>query len=138
MSETDQTREQLLEILAKLQGPRNRLFEMLKPRATARAGAEPTPLDLVLWKSIRDLDAVTGLLRGTLAEALDLTRDDEEMHELLYDLVIEDCFSPQTLDDPGDVFIPPYSPEQAGLKVYFEHGRYADSRIMPSQLGHSL
>ena len=124
MSESDQDRKQLREIVAELQGSRNRLFEMLKPRATAREGDEPTPLQLVLWKSIRDLDAVTEYLGGTAAEALDLTRNDEEMRELLYDLVVEDCFSPQALDDPGDVFIPPYSPEQAGLKVYFEHGRW--------------
>jgi hypothetical protein len=128
----DQDREQLREIVAELQGPRNRLFEMLKPRAMAREGDEPAPLEVVLWKSVRDLDAVTGLLHGRVAEPLDLTRDDEEMQQLLYDLVVKDCFSPLLLDDPGDVFVPPYSPEETGLKVYFEHGRYAELRIMPS------
>lgn len=48
MSGMDQDREQLREIAAELEGPRNRLFEKLKPLAMAREigreNSEPAPL----------------------------------------------------------------------------------------------
>jgi hypothetical protein len=40
----------------------------------------------------------------------DLTVHREEMERLLYDLVVQQDFSPRPLADPGDIWIPPYTP----------------------------
>jgi len=40
------------------------------------------------------------------------------------DVVVKDNFMPQAQDDPEDAWVPPYTAEEAGLEVFFEHGRW--------------
>jgi hypothetical protein len=54
----------------------------------------------------------------------DLTVAGEATQRLLYELVMKDNFTPKPLADPGDVWIPAYTPEAAGLEVVFERGRW--------------
>jgi hypothetical protein len=53
-----------------------------------------------------------------------LTTYSAETQRLLQDLVVEQNFTAHRSRDPEDTWEPPYTPEQAGLKVYFEHGRW--------------
>ncbi|HYO11734.1 MAG TPA: hypothetical protein VE685_00890 [Thermoanaerobaculia bacterium] len=61
---------------------------------------------------------------GMFPAGLDLHSDSEETRQALYDLVVRDNFTPQRDEAPDDVWVPPYTPEQAGLRVYCEHGRW--------------
>jgi hypothetical protein len=61
---------------------------------------------------------------GMFPAGLDLHSDDEATRQALHDLVVRDNFTPLPDQDPDDAWVPPYTPEQAGLKVYFEHGRW--------------
>lgn len=55
---------------------------------------------------------------------LDLSRSDDATRQVLYGLVVKDNFLPQELEDPGDIWVPPYTPEEAGLEIYFQNGRW--------------
>jgi len=48
----------------------------------------------------------------------------EEMQRRLYDLVVEQEFTPKAGADPDDTWVPPYTAEEAGLKVTYHHGRW--------------
>jgi hypothetical protein len=61
---------------------------------------------------------------GKLPAGLDLRSDSEETRQALYDLVVRDNFIPWPDRDPDDQWIPPYTPEQARLKIFFDHGRW--------------
>jgi len=54
----------------------------------------------------------------------DLDRVDEETHRRLYDHVVQQEFTRQELQPPGDDWVPGYTPEQAGLKIFFLWGRW--------------
>ena len=112
------------EFRSQLEGIRQRLFEML----TALAGAsgdlegdsEEAQMCRLLWVCVRELDSF-------LAEPppeVNLTAADAETQQRLYDFVVGVHFTPALTHDPGDVFIPRYTPEEAGLRVYFEKGRW--------------
>lgn len=85
-----------------------------------------------LEPAVRHLDAVVDdpaparsvAKGGRFPAGLDLHAASEETRQALYDLVVRDNFTPQPDQAPGDAWVPPYSPEQAGLRVYFEHGRW--------------
>jgi hypothetical protein len=54
----------------------------------------------------------------------DLNRNDETTQQILYDFAVWDYFTPHTLEDTGDITVPRYTPEESGLQVFFEHGRW--------------
>ena len=75
-----------------------------------------------LWSAVRELES---LLRETHEPVdLDLHRQDEATRQILFDHVVWGYFTPRALDDPGDITVPRYTPEECGLRVYFEHGRW--------------
>ena len=109
---------------SQLEGIRRSLFTMLASlaEAAARPEAEDEEAQLrqVLWVCVRELDSY-------LAEPppeVDLTVTDAATQQLLYEFVVGVHFTPALTHDPGDVFLPRYSPEEAGLRVYFEKGRW--------------
>jgi hypothetical protein len=79
-----------------------------------------------LRPAIEDLRSVADYQPTVPAARLlwDLAAYSSEMERFLYGLVVKDNFTAKPLDDPGDVWIPPYTPEQAELKVFFERGRW--------------
>jgi hypothetical protein len=58
---------------------------------------------------------------GTSGSGLDLSTNDEETRKALYEMVVRDNFTPQGAEVPG---FPSYTPEEAGLEVFFAHGRW--------------
>jgi len=117
------------EILAELQAMRSRLLEMLVPLQSAPDDGSAAPgngateedrLRQVLWSAARELDP---LFNETPTD-LDLTKHDPTTEQILYSYAVRQYFTPQLLGDPGDVFIPDYSPEQCGLSVFFQYGRW--------------
>ena len=47
------------------------------------------------------------------------------MRRTVYALVVKDYFTARGVDDePGEVWLPPYTPEQAGLEVWKAWGRW--------------
>ena len=51
----------------------------------------------------------------------------EVAREVLYKLVVQDNFTARPLDpraDQAEVWVPPYTPEEAGLEVFHQHGRW--------------
>ncbi len=56
---------------------------------------------------------------------LDLAADEAAMRPVVYALVVLDCFTARKSDEePGEIWLPPYTPEQAGLEVWKKHGRW--------------
>src|SRR5436305_5276085 len=54
----------------------------------------------------------------------DLDRVDAATHRRLYDHVVQQVFTAKQLEPAGDVWVPRYTPQQAGLKVFFLYGRW--------------
>lgn len=107
------------EIRPELETMRLRLLEMLVP--LQRPDPEES-LRLGLWAAARGLEA---LLRDAGVPAdLDLTRDDPATRQILFDHVTWEYFLPHALEDPGDFDVPAYTPEECGLRVFFDHGRW--------------
>jgi hypothetical protein len=117
MPETVEFRSQLKEI-------RQRLFTMLAALAGAGADfegdSEEAQMRRTLWACVRELD----LLFAEPPPEVDLTAPDAATQRRLYEFVVGVHFTPALAHDPGDVFIPHYTPEEAGLGVYFEKGRW--------------
>lgn len=112
------------ETAAELEAVRMRLLEMLAPlqRAEDSQDLDTQVFRQSLWSAVRGLES---LLREKHEPVdLDLHRHDEATRQVLHDHVIRGYFTPHTLDDPGDVTVPRYTPEECGLRVYFEHGRW--------------
>lgn len=112
------------ELRPELEGIRQCLFTMLVSLAAGarepEAKGEESQLQQVLWVCVRELDSV---LMEPPPE-VDLTADDPVTQQRLYEYVAGVHFTPALAHDPGDVFIPGYTPEEAGLQVYFEKGRW--------------
>jgi hypothetical protein len=112
------------ETAAELEATRMRLLEMLAPLQRAE---DPQDLDAQvfrqsLWSAARGLES---LLRERHEPVdLDLHRHDESTRQVLHDHVIWGYFTPRALDDPGDLTVPRYTPEECGLRVFFDHGRW--------------
>jgi hypothetical protein len=85
------------------------------------------PLRRDVWQCVQALDDLlrsTRKVTGGIEALPDLTRNDEETRQRLYNLVVKERFSPYLLSDPGEIFLPVRGPEEAGLEVYFQHGRW--------------
>lgn len=61
---------------------------------------------------------------------IDLTKVTEATRRALYDAVVEIHFTPtadeieRAAADPGNFWVPDYGPDEAGLVVYHQHGRW--------------
>lgn len=115
------------EIREELETIRKRFLQMLVPLQTPEdVSRDPASseerLRRSLWLATRELDAL--LNESRFPADLDLATDDPGTQQLLYDLVVRDYFSLHLLDDEGDIHIPLYTPEECGLHVYFQHGRW--------------
>ncbi len=74
------------------------------------------------WNRILEMGAE---VRKELQGRVDLSRVDKETEEQLYACVVLEHFTPRPLAEPGAVLSPPlYSPQQAGLRVFFESGSW--------------
>ena len=90
------------------------------------AYGEENPADMAFrrahWQKVRDLDAE---VRREHFSRVDLSRGDADMEALLYACVVLDHFTVRPLAEPGMVATPPlYTPDQAGLRVFFERGSW--------------
>jgi len=116
-----------VESAAELEGIRMRLLEMLSPLDREKGDEGSQNLDeevfrQALWSAVRALDP---LLRDERALVhLDLDQDGEAIRKILYDFVVWEYFTPRALEDAGDFCVPNYTPEECGLRVLFEHGRW--------------
>jgi hypothetical protein len=54
----------------------------------------------------------------------DLSTENEATRRAIYELVVAESFTCKPLDPPDDVWVPSYTPEQAGLEVVFQWGRW--------------
>ena len=116
------------ETAAELEGMRTRLLEMLAPLQSdgpSPGGSQDLDAQAVrqsLWSAVRGLEP---LLREEHAPLdLDLHQDDETTRQILYDFVAWEYFTPHALEDSGDITVPRYTPEECGLRVFFEYGRW--------------
>ena len=110
---------------AELETIRLRLLEILASLGQAEASA----LRHSLWSAARALDLQ---LREThMPAGIDLDQGDEATQDSLYDFVVWDYFSPRTLEDEGDISVPSHTPEQCGLSVFFEYGRWFVTWVNP-------
>jgi hypothetical protein len=118
------------ETAAELEGMRMRLLEMLAPlqrEGPSPEGKEEDPQDeqvlrQALWSAVRGLEPV---LREEHAPVdLDLDQNDEATQRILYGFAVWEYFIPHALEDSGDITVPRYTPEECGLRVFFEHGRW--------------
>jgi hypothetical protein len=112
------------ETAAELERIRLRLLEMLAPlqRDEDSQDLDGQVLRQSLWSAVRALES---LLREEHEPVdLDLHQNEEATRQILYDFVIWDYFTPRALEDSGDITVPRYTPEECGLRVFFEHGRW--------------
>ena len=118
------------ETATELERMRRRLLEMLAPlqRPEDSQDVDEQVLRQSLWTAVRGLES---MLRDEHEPVdLDLTRNDEATRLILYDYVIWGYFTPRALDDSGYMTLPRYTPEECGLRVYFEHGRWIVTWLM--------
>jgi hypothetical protein len=112
------------ETAAELEGMRSRLLEMLVPlqRQDDSSPVDEQALRYSLWSAVHALEP---LLREEHAPVdLDLDQNDEATRGILYGFIVWDYFTPHALEDSGDITLPRYTPEECGLRVFFEHGRW--------------
>lgn len=110
-----------------LDAMRRRLLERLVPLQTPESdpgdpAGEQERWRRALWRAARELDSLLG--EPSLFADLDLTKDDPAVQERLYELVVQERFSLRLLVDEGDIDIPLYTPEECGLHVFFQYGRW--------------
>ena len=115
------------ELRDELESRRRRFLELLAPLQTPEGvtrdpASDHERLRRSLWTVVRELDTMLGDFQ--VPDDLDLTKDDPETEQILYALVVRDYFSLHLLDDEGDVHVPLYTPEECGLRVYFQYGRW--------------
>jgi hypothetical protein len=110
-------------IPAELKAMRNRLFELLvlfQTREGEQGPVEEESPRLAIWSAARELDS----LFNEAPRDLDLTRDAPTTRRILYEFMVRQYFNAQLLADPGEVFVPAHTPEECGLSVFFQHGRW--------------
>jgi Helix-hairpin-helix domain len=108
---------------AELEAQHRRLLEMLvllQAREGSPSEDAEVRLRVALWNAAREL----GSMLGGDPAGLDLTRNDEATGKALYSYVVRQYFSLLLLDDPGDIHVPSYTPEECQLRVFHEYGRW--------------
>lgn len=115
------------EIRGELEAVRHRFLKLLAPLQTPESASrdgstEQERLRRALWAAVKGLDPL--LTEAQVPPDLDLTKDDPATQKILYDFVVREYFSPHLLDDPGDIHLPRYTPEECGLQVFFHLGRW--------------
>jgi hypothetical protein len=111
------------EIHAELKTMRDRLFErlaQLQLHEGQEGPAEEQTLREAIWAAARELET----LFSEAPRGLDLTRDDPATQKVLYEHMVRQYFMPQLLADAGEIFVPAYTPEECGLSVFFQYGRW--------------
>ena len=74
------------------------------------------------WNQVLTLAAE---VRRNLHGRVDLSRVEKATEAQLYACVVLEYFTPRPLAEPGAVVSPPlYSPQQAGLRIFFEKGSW--------------
>ena len=111
--ELEAVRSRFLKLLASLQPPAG---------ASREASSDQESLRRALWEAVMGLDPL--LAEEQIPPDLDLTKDDPATQRILYDFVVREYFSPQLLDDPGDIHVPDHTPEECELRVFFQFGRW--------------
>jgi hypothetical protein len=106
---------------AELERMRTALVEMLAP---PQASAEvPERLRKPIWAAARELDFALDELH--IPRSLNLEKgDDPATRQILHDFVVWRYFTPHPVDDPGDIFLPAFAPEEGRLSVFYQHGRW--------------
>lgn len=98
------------------------LVALVREGPAESADAAQQELREVLWSTAHSLYP---LLRDhRIPAGVNLDRKDEGTREALYDFVVWDYFTPRTLEDNGDINVPRHTPEECGLQVFFEYGRW--------------
>jgi hypothetical protein len=115
------------EIRDELEAVRRRFLEMLAPLQTPEGASRDAStgqerLRRALWAAVKELDPL--LTEAQIPPDVDLTRDDPGTQKVLHDFVVREYFSPHLLDDPGDIHVPGYTPEECELRVFFQYGRW--------------
>jgi hypothetical protein len=115
------------EIREELDAVRLRFLKLLEPLQTPEGASRNTSLDperlrRALWAAVKGLDPL--LTEAQVPPDLDLTKDDPATQGILYDFVVREYFSLHLLDDPGDIHVPGYTPEECELQVFFQLGRW--------------
>ncbi|HEX7180731.1 MAG TPA: hypothetical protein VF756_02725 [Thermoanaerobaculia bacterium] len=159
----ERARAGLRSLAEEFRGGRVRLlqFQASLPPPAADASLEDvddldplSEMHAVIGNAVRD--SLDPLIRDLLAAAayepggspaggprtgkVDVHRNDEATRQALYDLVVRQNFTGQPREDPGDDWAPPYTAEQAGLEVFWLHGRWFATWLkleMPSDLPES-
>lgn len=126
---TKMIEERLHDAKQEMEEFRDKLLGVLIDSENAGPGDDGAddPLRRDVWQSVQALDDLLRSTRkatGGFEPLPDLTRNDEETRQRLYSLVVKERFSPYLLSDPGEIFLPARGPEEAGLEVYFQHGRW--------------
>jgi len=78
-----------------------------------------------------DLRAAAAYERARSWRTWNLTVYSTEMERRLYDLVAEQSFGAHGGPDPDDTWVPRATPEQAQLRVWFQHGRWLAEHRKP-------
>ena len=115
------------ELRDELESRRRRFLELLVPLQTPEGvtrdpASDHERLRRILWVVARELDTLLG--EPSHFADLDLTKHDPDIQEQLYELVVQEYFSLHLLADEGDIYIPLYTPEECGLDVFFQYGRW--------------
>jgi len=113
------------EIRDELETMRERLFELLvslQPHEEANRDPDQDRLRKSLWRAVQALDPL--LSEAQSVKGLDFTKDDPATRQLLYAFVVRSYFSANLLDDEGDIYVPQHTPEECGLRVFFQYGRW--------------
>jgi hypothetical protein len=108
-----------LQARAEVEAVYRRLLELLAPLQT-REGPSEERLRLALWNAARELESLV----DEAPAGLDLTRNEPAIGEALRSYIVRQHFALRLLDDPGDIYIPSYTPEKGQLRVFQEHGRW--------------
>jgi hypothetical protein len=111
--------------------PQDTQMELERMRTTLiNLLASPQPSDAIperlrkpIWAAARELDFVLDELH--IPRSLDLQKgDDPETRQILHDFVVWRYFTPHPVDDPGDISLPAFTPEEGRLSVFYQHGRW--------------
>jgi hypothetical protein len=143
MADVEAAKQEIFAAVGDLTAARSRLAGALEslpasPQETSEEDLEESPDITTELRSVIDhglRSCLNPLIRDLLDAArrardrsplfgCDLTTENEATRRAIYELVVAESFTRKPLDPPDDVWEPPYTPEQAGLEVVFQWGRW--------------